>query len=311
MKRPTSTSFGARTMVLTGGLALVATSGCVTARRYDTAVQDARGARGELEHERARSSAERAAHDAQVAELTRQLERANGEVQEREARLSTLTVESHNLQAKLDEATAIDQRLRGELERLGKNVDQLLADRGTISRALEEAKARLVELRKAQAASEARAALTKQLVVKFRTATQGGPFELVVRDGLIVLQLPSDVAFDGARTTLRPEAQRALNALAPVLQSVTDRKFQVAGHTDNVPFDGGRVSNWDVSAARAAAVVRYLVGRGVPPGNLSAAGHAEFSPLYPNDTPQHRAQNRRIEFTMLPSPDEIASAPAI
>jgi chemotaxis protein MotB len=279
-------------------LIAILSSGCVTAARYDTAVQDAQSARGELEQSRAE-------HDARTAELTRQLEHATAEVQEREARLSAATVESHNLQTKLDEATAIDQRLRGELERLGKNVDQLLADRGTIAHALDEAKARLAELRKAQAEAEARAALTRQLAAKFKAATQGGPLAVVTRDGRVVLQLPSDVAFESGRATLKPDAQRALASLAPVLQSVEGRKFQVAGHTDNIPPDGGRGSNWDLSTARAVAVVRYLVSRGVAGSSLSAAGYAEFSPLYPNDTPQNRAQNRRIELTLLPTADEF------
>ena len=65
-------------------------------------------------------------------------------------------MQSHNLQAKLDESTAIGQRLREELQRLGKNVDGLLSEKGTMSRSLEDAKQRLEELRKAQAATEAR-----------------------------------------------------------------------------------------------------------------------------------------------------------
>jgi chemotaxis protein MotB len=298
-------------VVLALGLALGSTPGCVSKGRYDLAVQYGRTTHEELEQERAAHAQERAGNEAKEAELTRQLAHATNEVQEREKSLSTMTIEAHNVQAQLDEATAIDQRLRTELERLGKNVDQHLADRGTMSRALEEAKLRLVELRKAQAASEARTALNAQLVAKLKKATEAGPLQLTIRDGRVVVQLPGDVAFEGTRTALRPEGQRALGELAPVLQSVANRKFQVAGHTDNVPPDARTGSNWELSAARAAAVVRFLVARGVAPGALSAAGFGEFSPLYPNDTPQHRAQNRRIEVTLVPGPDDLAGMPGI
>jgi chemotaxis protein MotB len=308
MKRPTSIAVASPLLPVL----LVLVGGCVTKGRFDVAVQDARAARAELQQERAGRAQDRAASDTKEAELTRQIALATSEVQERDAQLSTTTVESHNLQARLDEATAIDQRLRSELERLGKNVDQLLADRGTISRALEEAKARLVELRTAQAASEARTALLNQLVAKFKKVSEGGAITLVIRDGLIVLTLPSDTAFDGAQTTLRAEGQRALTAVAPVLQSIPNRKFQVAGHTDNVPVGNGRAgSNWELSVARAASVVRFLIAHAVPPAALSAAGYAEFSPLYPNDTPQHRAQNRRIEITLVPGPQDLAGMPGI
>ena len=56
--------------------------------------------------------------------------------------------------------------------------------------------------------------------------------------------------------------------------------------------------NWELSAARAVSVVRYLVAKGVPPEMLGAAGFSEFRPVVPNDTPENRSQNRRIEIAL-------------
>ncbi|MDK2959817.1 MAG: chemotaxis protein MotB, partial [Bacillota bacterium] len=75
----------------------------------------------------------------------------------------------------------------------------------------------------------------------------------------------------------------------------------VEGHTDNLPINTYRFpSNWELSTARATTVVRYLAEKhGIPPDRLSAAGYGEWRPVAPNDTPEHRAQNRRVDIVVL------------
>jgi chemotaxis protein MotB len=77
----------------------------------------------------------------------------------------------------------------------------------------------------------------------------------------------------------------------------------VVGHTDNVPITGGLqkvfASNWELSAARATTVVRFLQEAGIAPERLIATGRAEYAPVAPNDTPEGRQKNRRIEITLI------------
>jgi len=68
-------------------------------------------------------------------------------------------------------------------------------------------------------------------------------------------------------------------------------------------------SNWELSTARAVQVVRFLVAQGMRPELLSAAGYGEFDPIRPNDDPEGRARNRRIEITLQPNIDELVSVP--
>jgi chemotaxis protein MotB len=76
----------------------------------------------------------------------------------------------------------------------------------------------------------------------------------------------------------------------------------VAGHTDDNPIKSAKFpSNWELSAARSVAVVKFLQDEGVPPGNLSAAGFAAFQPVYSNKFKGGRQGNRRIEITLLPA----------
>jgi chemotaxis protein MotB len=289
--------------------ALVAvTSACVRKETYDAALADAQSLRTQL----AVSAEHAKAQDAEIARIRQDLEDAASQVQQRDQKLSDLSTSDHNLQAQLDESTAINAKLRGELERLGKNVDSMLQEKGTMSKALEDAKARLDELRKAQAAAEDRAQLFQQFVQKFKKMIDAGQLKVATRAGRLVIQLSNDVLFDSGQTALKPTGKDALTQVAKVLATIRGRAFQVAGHTDNVPIQTARFpSNWELSTARAVEVVRLLLSQGVPAQALSAAGYGEFDPIASNDSPDGKAKNRRIEITLQPNLDELVAAPQL
>ncbi|HSY23246.1 MAG TPA: OmpA family protein [Polyangiaceae bacterium] len=281
---------------------------CVPKGKYDDALTDAQGAHAALTSALAREKSA----DVQIADLRTQLDDAQKQIQDRDQKLSDLSTSDHNLQAQLDEETAIDAKLRSELEGLGKNVDAMLKEKGTLTKALDDAKVRLEELRKAQAAAEARAQLFAQFAQKFKSLIAAGQLKMVTRNGRLVLQLPNDVLFDSGQTALKPGGKQALTSVAHVLSTVPDRSFQVAGNTDNVPIQTARFpSNWELSTARAVEVVKLLIAQGVAPKALSAAGYGEFDPVATNDTADGRAKNRRIEITLQPNLDELVGAPQL
>jgi chemotaxis protein MotB len=287
---------------------IVLATACVPKNKYDAALADAQSAHAQLvtsaEHEKAQ--------EAEIAKLRQDLAEAEAQIQQRDQKLSDLSTSDHNLQAQLDEATAINAKLRGELERLGKNVDSMLQEKGTLSKALDDAKARLEELRKAQAAAEARAQLFQQFMQKFKKMIDAGQLKVATRAGRLVIQLPNDVLFDSGQTAIKPAGKEALTQVGKVLATVHGRSFQVAGHTDNVPIQTARFpSNWELSTARAVEVVKLLLAQGVAPQALSAAGYGEFDPIAGNDTPDGKAKNRRIEITLQPNLDELVAAPAV
>jgi chemotaxis protein MotB len=290
------------TVVLAPSVLLVA---CVSKGKFDAAVADAEATHAQLSSALDREKAD----EAEVTRLRQELDAAQAQMQARDEKVSDLSTTDHNLQAQLDEETAINAKMRGELERLGKNVDQMLAEKGTLSKALDDAKGRLEELRKAQAATEARAQLFQQFVQKFKSMIDAGQLKIATRDGRLVLQLPNDVLFDSGQVALKPAGRDALVQVARVLVTVPGRTFQVAGHTDNVPIQNARFpSNWELSTARAVEVVKLLVSQGVDPKVLSAAGYGEFDPVADNDAADGRAKNRRIEITLQPNLDELVAA---
>ena len=159
-------------------------------------------------------------------------------------------------------------------------------------------------------AADARAALFKQLALKFQKMIDAGELKISLRNGRMVLELRNDVLFDSGHTVIKPQGKLALTKIAPVLRTISDRHFQVAGDTDNMPIITSQFpSNWELSTRRAVEVVRFLIGQGMRPELLSAAGYGEFDPVSSNNDPEGRARNRRIEITLQPNIDELVSVP--
>lgn len=112
-----------------------------------------------------------------------------------------------------------------------------------------------------------------------------------------------DLLFPEGGYQLGPNAQAALGQYVPRLQNVRDAKVVVYGYTDNQPVGpalqrAGIANNIDLSSRRAANVLAYFRSQGVNPNILSAKGFGDTHPVAPNDTPQGRAQNRRIEIVL-------------
>jgi chemotaxis protein MotB len=142
---------------------------------------------------------------------------------------------------------------------------------------------------------------------KFQAMIESGKLKVKIKNGKMVLELPSAILFPSGKARLSEEGEMTLQEVAAVLATISDREFQVAGHTDNVPLGKGHKfkSNWELSTARAVAVVSFLQEMGVKPTSLSAAGYSEYQPATSNDTDEGKAQNRRIEITLMPNLDEL------
>lgn len=196
--------------------------------------------------------------------------------------------------------------LSKKLESLGQDVSRLENERGTMGGELEQARKRMEELRKAQALAEQRASQFRKLVAQFKTLTDAGKLQVELRDNRMIVRLGDQILFDPGKTELKKDGQDALRQVTAVLKAIPNRNFQVAGHTDNIPIRSARFrSNWDLSTARAVEVVNFMIGSGMEPKRLSAAGYADQSPVAANDTPENKAKNRRIEITLVPNLDDL------
>lgn len=177
-----------------------------------------------------------------------------------------------------------EQQLAIERSKIG----ALKAENATLRNRIDAIEARL------QAVRDSFARLRKQL----GALVASGKLRLVVKDGLLVIQMQSDVLFDSGKAKLKDAAKPVLRDLAKVLAGFKGRRFQVAGHTD--PSGGGDI-NWPLSSKRALSVVQFLIKEtGMPPQMLSAGGYASYLPTVGNDTKENMARNRRVEFVLMP-----------
>lgn len=121
--------------------------------------------------------------------------------------------------------------------------------------------------------------------------------------GLVVSIVTDQVLFPLGSADLGPQGRLVIDAIRPVLARLP-HAITVEGHTDDLPLDGhGRfATNWELSANRATAVLRYMLDvGGISPSRVSAFGYADQRPLVPN-TPSQRARNRRVEVVLRPQP---------
>ncbi|HEX2658730.1 MAG TPA: OmpA family protein [Polyangia bacterium] len=277
--------------LLLAGLLVGTGAGCVTTGTYDQKVAELDKLRED--HDRAAADREKELHD---------------QLKQRDATLAQLTAERDGLRKQLDDTTALATELKARLEKLGQNVDQLTSEKGQLSAGLADAKLRLEELRRQKAAADARVATFRDLVAKLRSMIDAGQLKVVIRNGRMLIALPNDVLFDSGKTNIKPDGQAALGKVAQVLSGIPDRHFLVAGHTDDLPIHTARFpSNWELSTARAVEVTRLLVADGMKAQTLAAAGYGEFDPVVANDSPEHRAQNRRIEIVLEPNLSDLPS----
>ncbi len=117
--------------------------------------------------------------------------------------------------------------------------------------------------------------------------------------GLVVTVMTDKMLFSRGDADLRPAEMGLLDKVAQVINTVPNQ-VRVEGHTDSLPIHTPRFpSNWELSAVRATTVLRYFEGHQVSASRLEATGSADQRPVAPNDTEEHRGQNRRVEVVIL------------
>jgi chemotaxis protein MotB len=116
----------------------------------------------------------------------------------------------------------------------------------------------------------------------------------------LIISLGENGVFDSGSDQIKPDGKVLLDTLATSLVSLGNY-IRIEGHTDDVPIHNERFpSNWELSTARATAVISHLIVKfGLSPELISAAGYAEYRPSAPNDTVEGRARNRRVDVVVL------------
>jgi chemotaxis protein MotB len=230
------------------------------------------------------------------------LNQTQSELEQARARVRQLETQLQQMGVNLDAVQSALQQTGTEKEQLASNLEQL-------KQALEEYKQRAAQLERIKSRFEL-------LRDKLKKLTQLG-LKVEIRRNRMVIRLPGDLLFPSGSDKLKREGLDVLKAVGDVIRNdkqLSQRYFQVAGHTDNVPLKGGQFrDNWGLSLMRARQVLLYLIapvdskqgGGGLSPERLHAAGYGDTDPVASNATPEGRQQNRRVELVLMPDVEEM------
>lgn len=152
--------------------------------------------------------------------------------------------------------------------------------------------------------------LAARLIDRFEPQIASGDMKVRYDAHKVTVRFPENATFPSGSAQLKSPMKPIIDRMVKVLAQCPGR-IEVDGYTDNQPIVSSKYrSNWDLSAARAVSVVHQLIlNRQIGAEEVTAAGHAETHPLVANDTPAHRARNRRVEINIMQPDCQAEDAP--
>ncbi len=218
----------------------------------------------------------------------------------------TYEKKSEQLQNELTTTQAELEAKKNKINLLEDTIDEVQARATNLTEAKAKAEAEALKLlsekqrrqeelkRKEEEFRDLREELQKEIEAKEITIT--------TLKGQLTVNLMDKILFASGKAEIKADGKRVLDKIARTfLNRFPDREIRVEGHTDNVPFRGSVLNNWNLSTERAISAVRYLQTRaGVDPARLAAVGYAYYRPIDTNKTSKGKARNRRIEIIVMP-----------
>lgn len=224
-----------------------------------------------------------------IGQLNRELLRINDEVKDRNIELIGKLREEEKYKKKIDDLNSELVDTNDQLKERNQELNAKLKEVEKYKQELEEHKKYINDL------EDIKSDLQKTV----------GVLETKIEDGRLKVSFEGDILFESGKHELKEEGRQLLErAFSVFSKSVPQNDVFIAGHTDNVPIrEDARdryESNWVLSTYRAVEVVKYLVGKGLSPQSVTAAGYGEYKPVADNSTVEGRAENRRVELFLIP-----------
>jgi chemotaxis protein MotB len=242
--------------------------------------------------------------------------RLTGERDALEKGKTDLQVQIVSLEQEIDrlkrETTNLEEVLAAKTGSLGKQVSDLQSQNATLKQENQTLQTKLTAM-EVERDEELQGMRTTydDLLVDMRAEIDKGKITITQLQGKLKVNMLDEILFDSGETKIKHEGIEVLKRVGKVLLNVKDQTISIEGHTDNVPIGPDLVkrypTNWELSAARATSVARYLQDNsGIDPHLISATGYGQYQPIASNQTEKGRARNRRIEIVLVPK--EIAPA---
>ncbi|HLN91432.1 MAG TPA: OmpA family protein [Patescibacteria group bacterium] len=205
----------------------------------------------------------------------------------------------------IEEKEELDRILRSRSDSLSQNISELrrrVDDLESENRKLKAENASLVKAREEQVQKVS--SIYESLLEKMKSEISQGQVTISELKGKLTVTMVDAILFDPGKAEVKKGGREILGKIASILKDLSDKSIRIEGNTDNVPISRALAqrypTNWELSAARAINVTRFLQEQGIDPGNLSAVAYGEWKPVATNDTAEGKAKNRRIEIVLVP-----------
>jgi chemotaxis protein MotB len=227
--------------------------------------------------------------------------------------LAALTEENASLKKQI--ATLTIQReesekiIQSKTDELSKSISENRKKIVDLEEENTKLKENLAQLKQKSQEEEAASNTYKDLLKEMKAEIAQGEITITELKGKLTMDVVDKILFASGEAKVKKEGMEVLKRVVDILKNIKDKNIRVEGHTDNVKIAGNLIrvypTNWELSAARALNVAKYLQEQGIDPKIISATAFGEYQPLADNDTPEGRAKNRRIAIILLPK-DEVS-----
>ena len=222
------------------------------------------------------------------------------------ATISSLNDQIASLQKNIEELNAKVSSLSAQNSQLGQQTAEQQNKLSESQQSLQQQKQKLQQL---QDLLNQQKQASEELKNKMSEALKGfnsNELSVYQKDGKVYVSLSEQLLFPSGSAVVNPKGVDALAKLAAVLNLNSDVSVDIEGHTDSIPIRGRYQDNWDLSTARANAIVRILVNNyKVDPTRVISSGHSYYDPVASNATPEGRAKNRRTDIILSPKLEEM------
>jgi len=322
--------------VFAGVLLLFVQLGCVTQKTFDLKDQEAKELDANLQESRRQSNAlfeeklelskkvsdlsqEKMVLDATNTDLYRNKESLQNRIKELDDQVAQLTKDKDAL---IVDNRQLDGVLKAKSDSLSRTIsemrqsiiDQKAANEAKIAElnmkiaALETENVTLkeemtIQLTEKEKKVQQMSSTYDELLEKMKSEIAKGEITISELKGKLTVNMVDAILFDSGKAEIKPSGLVVLQKVVEILVTAKDKMIRIEGHTDNVPIVGQLTriypTNWELSAARAINVTRFLEQHGVDARSLEAVAYGEFRPVASNSTDEGRAKNRRIEIILV------------
>ncbi len=226
---------------------------------------------------------------------------SSSKYEELEKKYKSTDAQKGDLQKQLEQSNSKIEEMRLLITELQNQLGNTSRDKSKLQASVKEMQEAIADLTKRKQETEKRIKEFRDLTSKFKKFIDTGRLSVKIMDGRMVVALNSDVLFSSGSARLSKDGSAAIEEVALLLASIPEKKYQVEGHTDNVPIRTKVFpSNWDLASARSLRVLKKMIEAGLSADRISAASFGEYNPVASNDTKEGRQQNRRIEIIIVP-----------